>query len=610
MSIFKDKKILGQFPGNYSGNLWQSFNIDLEKYPGRIALAPKSFRITSGLGVVTKFFRTDADTTDQWWGITDSQLIKNGSTTITAGTWAADNLSNTITDPLDAVTHELANGEQRLIVTRPGDIAILNKSGGANAWDIDWGSTVLSTPIPTVSPTLTYRPIARLQRLVAIANKVNGIPKIDTIDKNDVVTLGALTFSSEYTIKNIYTSSNRFWIGLQNDKGGHAKIIEWDGSSSTYLNEYEIVGAIPLLGFVVRDIPYFLTDRGFIFRYTGGGFKKIQEFGLKENEQKLTLVSNYGAHIDEKIVYLNLGMPTAGDFSSTGAPNGVRRLLPGIWIFNTDNLNLYHHIGLGEHSSAGTDINYMSIYGQTGSAGAVIKTSDVNRLVMSASIYTGGATWQASQVNGIYREIRNDDQTSNSGRNRGYFITSFIPINEVEGMWESLFVKFKRFVNSNNKIIVKWRTTDPLSNGSILDANSNPLFVMQAPGTWTSTTTFTCKVPTGIVVGNEVEVLSGDNGGCLFKISALSGTPDSNTLITVTLSEAAPTSSTDTSLFRFDNWNTETAITTTTMGNFRVPFTASGHGEFIQLKIELRGFDIEIDDLIPVFKNKTSVNQS
>lgn len=606
----KNKQWSGCFEGNYTGDLWATFNMDLEKYKGRIALAPRMRRFSTTLGVVTKFIRTNATATDQWFGLCSGDILRNGSSTITAGTWISDDTTGTFNDPLDGVVHELVNGEQRLLVTRPGDIAILNKSGGANVWDNDWGSTVPATPIPVVSPTLTYRPIARLQRLVAIANKVTGVPKIDTIDKDDVVTLGALTFAADYTIKNIYASSNRFWIGLQHDFGGNAKVIEWDGTSLTYNNEYDLVGATPLCGFIVRDIPYFITDRGFVFKYTGGGFEKIQDFGLKEDEQILGLLSNYGAHVDDKIVYLNIGHITAGNFSSTAAPSGLKRLRPGIWIFNTENLNLYHHMGLGEYTTDGTDLNYGGIYGNTLSAGATIKTSDINVLVASASVYVGGATWQASQVNGIYREIRNDAVPSGSSGNRGYFITPFIPISEVEGIWEAIWIKFKRFVNSVNRIVVKWRVLDALSDGTVLDVNSNPLYVMQAPGTWVNTTSFTCKVPTGIVVGNEVEVLSGDNAGACFNISTLSATPDSTTLITVTISEAAPTSSTDTSLFRFDNWKTETAISSTTVGNVKVPFTATAHGEFIQLKIEFRGFDVEFDEVLPVFKEKTKANQT
>lgn len=608
MNIPKDKKWSGAFPGNYFGNIWASFNIDLERNPGRLSLADRMYRMSTGLGVVNKFIRTNATGTDQWFGLCSDDIIRNGISIITAGTYITDDTTNTFNDPKDGVIHESANGEERLLVTRAQKLAILNKTGGANVWDDDWGQAVAG--LDDFDTNLEYHPIAKLQRLVAIGDRTTAlVPVIHTIDKDDVVSKSRLTFDTGYEVRNIYTSSNRFWIGLQNTKGKNAKIIEWDGTSLTYNNEYEITGSAPVCGFVANDIPYFISDTGYIFRYSGGAFVKVADFGIQEHRQILDLMSNYSAHVDGDIVYLNIGMRTAGNFNSTQAPNGLRKQRPGIWIFNLKTGNLYHHRGLSEFTTPGTDISYGGIHGDTRSTGAVIKTSDVNILVASASIYVGGATWQASQANGIYRDARNDEQLSSVGRNRGYFITPFLPIADIEAMWEALTLKFKRFVSSENRIVLKWRVVDPISRGDVVDVSGNTLFVMQAPGTWVNTTSFTCKVPTGIAVGDEVEVLSGDNAGCSFKITALSGTPDSTTLRTVTIAEAAPTSSTDTSLFRFDNWKTEAAISDTTVGSKTVKFTEKAHGEFIQFKVELRGFDVQIDELIPVLKTKTASKQ-
>lgn len=610
-----DKKWQGQFPGNYSGNLWQTFNIDLEKYPGRIALSDKLRRFSSGLGVVTKFIRTTALVTEQWFGLVSDNVIRNGNSVITSGTWIDDATSGSPTTPLDAVVHESVNGEQRLFVTLTTDIAVLNTAATANTWDIDWGSTIPTVPIPTTT-ALTYRPIAKLQRLVAVANKVSGVPKIDTIDQNDVVSLGRLTFAADYTIKNIYASSNRFWIGLKHDNGGNAKIIEWDGFSQTYNNEYQLVGSTPLSGFIVDDIPYFIAETGVIYRFNGGGFEEFTRFVAPElripfNDSN---IGNYGCYVDGHIVYINVAAPTLQSFSATVVYRGSRRLRAGVWILNTRNRNLYHHMGIGEHATGGTDINYGT--SPLASAGAIAKSTDINELVVSASVYTGG-TLMTTQTNGIYLQEKNTNQATNNGRNRGYFITPFIPIGDVDALWEALWLKFKKFVNSNNRIIVKWRTVDPYVNASAQDQGTNAFEEggINAPITWVNTTSFTCKVPTGIAVGDEVEILVGDNAGCSFNISALSGTPDNSTSLTVTIDEAAPTSSTDTAMVRFDNWRTETAISSTSVGNQRVPFTVSttansgnNHGEFIQLKIEMRGFDIQIDEIMPIFKVKTSAD--
>lgn len=624
----KTKKWAGQFPGNYGGNLWQSFNIDLEKDPGRLCLSGKLQRQFSGLGVVDKFIRSNATTVDQWFGLvvdytggpsgTSGNILSNGNGLIFGGTWAADATGGagdaSPNDPHDAVVHENANGEQRLLVTRSTDVAILNKTGGANVWDVDWGSTVATGGIALQSTV--YHPIAKVQRLVALGDKLaTGVPVIHTIDSTDVFTPSRLQFGAEYTVRNIYGSSNRYWIGLQHNSGGKAKIVEWDGSASSQLNEYELVGSIPLTGFIVNDIPWFIDERGYFYRYTGGGFEKKQGFSFYKEHAPILLGSadlkNYSCHVEDDFVLINIALPIVFNPSSTSMFRGIRRGRAGIWIFNTKNLNLYHHLAFGEFASAGTDINYGT--SPLASVGAVIKPTDSALIYASAAVYTGGATWQASQANGLYFSVQNDALPSNQGRNRGYIITPYIPTSEVEAFWQGLVTKFKKFINSGNEIVVKWRVTEPFFNALAAD-QGGVLFEsggVNAPITWINTTSFSCKVPTGVAVGDEVEILTGDNAGCSFKISAMNGTPDNTTLITVTIAETAPTSSTDTSLVRFDNWKTESSINSSSpTGHDNTPFQGKGHGEFVQLKIEMRGLDVRLDEIIPIFDVKTKIEQS
>src|SRR3990167_4840563 len=588
----EQKRWRGIFPGKYFGDLWQTLNIDLERVPGRLVLSNKFRRLAAGLGVVYKFLRTDATATDQWFAIVhNTDILRNGNTSIVGGTWITDNTTGTFNDPRDMELHEAANGEQRLVCTRATDIGILNLSGGANVWDDDWWTTTLAQTALTSS---LFHPLARLQRLLAVGDIVTATTTkravIHTIDKDDVVSASRLIFPAGYTVRLAMGSSDRFWFALQGDVGQNAKIIEWDGFALSYNFEYELQGSFPLTGWLKNGIPYYITELGYIFKFKGGGFAPEQQFPLREDEQVFSssltaenTILPYGSYIDGDIVYINVGAPVrTGSSDLTG---GSRRMRSGIWIFNTANQNLYHHMGIGEHATAGTDVNYACSPVTT--PGAVIRQVTTNKpqLVASASVPIGGAAWNSSSVTGIYQEIESNVQTDNGGRNRGYFISPYLPATEIEEMWEGLWMKFKKFVNSNNRIIVKSRVAEPLK-----DADAGDESPLQAEGDWASTTTFACVVPTGVAVGDEVEIMTGDNGGCSFNISVLSATPDGSTSITVTIDEAAPTSSTDTFIARFENWDSETAISSTTIGNQWIPFTAPKGGEFIQLKIELRGF--------------------
>ena len=185
----------------------------------------------------------------------------------------------------------------------------------------------------------------------------------------------------------------------------------------------------------------------------------------------------------------------------------------------------------------------------------------------------------------------------------GYFITPYLPTADVKAQWEGIWEKFKQYVDSENRLVIKYRITEPLKGANNED-------VLQSEGTWVNTTSFTSAVPTGVAIGDEVEVMAGDNAGCSIKISTLSATPNGSDVITVTLAEAVPTNSTDAALFRFDNWKEVESISDSAIGSKKSIFGESAQGEFIQLKVELRGHGVEIDELIPILKSLTSPKQA
>ena len=80
ISVSQNKEWRGVFPGNYKGNLWQTFNIDLERSENRIKLGDKFRIITDGdeaaaPGIPYKFLRTNADATDRWWCLSSTKML-------------------------------------------------------------------------------------------------------------------------------------------------------------------------------------------------------------------------------------------------------------------------------------------------------------------------------------------------------------------------------------------------------------------------------------------------------------------------------------------------------------------------------------------------------
>ena len=622
MNYPPNKQWAGLFKGNYSGSIWKGRNIDLERSAGRVVLSDKGRIHTndadsnmSNLGIATKFLRSDADATDRFWGVcgngvTGARLFKTDSASPLA-TWAEETQGTGDTPPttaLDVEIFETLNGEQQMLAVLPTDIALLNSPATANRWDINWGTTVAAPAI--VLTTATLHPIARLQRLIAIGNG----NVLQTIDKNSVVTNSRLTMPYGYSIRNIYTSADRFWIGCTNLLGGNARVIEWDGFSLSYNNDYGLVGSIPLTAFIVDNIPYFITNYAHIHKYMGGSFQIVQSFPCAEEQLEIEdgQISTYGASVNRDLAYILLNTSSSAFINS-------KRQDAGIWIFNTGNKNLYHHAGLGAFKTDSTAPDFgQSPLSAVGGISIIPITSSVQSPIWlaggkyhtafdDADIAETGATKFA-----IFRSTRNDLRATTIGPNRGYFVTPYIPIKDVEAIWEGLWLKFRKFIDSDNRIVVKGRVTEPLELADADLAATSPRFVEKS-GVWATTTTFTCKVPTGVVVGNEVEVMSGNGATHCCHITVLSATPDNSTSITVTVDDAIPTlnaSGSRGALFRFDNFIKLETITNATIGNKRVVFTASAHGEFAQFKIFLDGFSMEIDELQPILKTLTKASQS
>ena len=120
--------------------------------------------------------------------------------------------------------------------------------------------------------------------------------------------------------------------------------------------------------------------------------------------------------------------------------------------------------------------------------------------------------------------------------------------------------------------------------------------------TWTSTTTFTVQKPFDewalAEVGNEVEILRGAGAGLLAHIVSI---VESSGTYTVTLDDGfAEYQSGDVGLAVFHNWKKLVTIDygdSNALQNFYSEDVGI-EGQFLQLKVELRGVNVQIVELL------------
>lgn len=199
-------------------------------------------------------------------------------------------------------------------------------------------------------------------------------------------------------------------------------------------------------------------------------------------------------------------------------------------------------------------------------------------------------------------EVTRRDSTSDYGtlgtvstgvESRGYFITPKIFSNEVTDDYNRLTLKFSPFTSELDSIIIKYRTYDDMRY--YVDLTSTDWSI-----TWTSTNTFTTTgtVWADAIRGNEVEILQGAGAGLLAHIESIVNNAGT---YTVTLDDSyADYISGDIGKAVFRNWKKLVSIAygDSNAEQFFYSNRIGADGKFIQIKVEVRGVQVFVEDLL------------
>lgn len=189
--------------------------------------------------------------------------------------------------------------------------------------------------------------------------------------------------------------------------------------------------------------------------------------------------------------------------------------------------------------------------------------------------------------------------------NRGYFVTPRLPASVINDTFQNVTVRFNHLMTPEDKILIKYRTIDRDDDLKYLDTN------LTATGIWTDANTFTSTNArlADALAGDEVEIVRGSGAGYLAHISSISVNAGT---YTVNLDEDVQNvTAADTMLYFVDNWQKIGTITTddcdvftdsnavrrTGIGGVKT-FPIDSSARWIQLKVELRGEDVAIEDIL------------
>jgi hypothetical protein len=585
----------GPYIGNYYGNLWKTFNIDLENNIGHITLSKSFVNIADtsdtnllNLENVDAFIRTNADNVDRYWAmVRNGRLMKTYSDSalnLEGTTWDQDTLASSPFDARDMTIHEndsdSSNGENILMVTRDTDINVLNDTAN-NAWTNNWwittkGQTALKSSEPH---PIEYFPFQRIT-LIGDGNLIH------TIDKNKACTYARLVLPTNLQAWAIFTTAYRAWICCGGKNGKNGAVIEWDGFSQTYNNIWDVNSSNALTGVDYNGIAIVVNNRGLFLEYNGNGFSPMirngqiicfPSYGEIENSFEMPSLSGGTRAIgprgmtvsDDGLIYINALQPSIASIRQTA----------GVWCLNPLTGSLYHKYSLG---LGGTSDYGLQNFRSTGAIKALNPASTSGNSYLIA----GGRT-NSSYGDGDKSFIWALHRSYSSTVRRGYFITQFISSDEIQEQWSNIWTELSAFRSTSDRIIVKAKGTNSLLNASRLPLDKTI--------TWTSTTTFTVTLAgsdDALAVGDEIEVLAGKNAGVLAHITTITGAHSA--LQTITIDETVASDSL-TSLCRFERWKKLGVIDNIT--KYVVPLNVPITSSFIHFKLELRGpakdFDIK-----------------
>ena len=195
---------------------------------------------------------------------------------------------------------------------------------------------------------------------------------------------------------------------------------------------------------------------------------------------------------------------------------------------------------------------------------AKVNDSDTNgTLLAGATIFTSAT---ATTV-GIFYDDSNDTL-----QKAGSFVIAKQFSENITETWQKFYLRFRKFLNSTDKIVVKARTEE-----------DEPT---EATITYVNTTSFTVLASaftTNPAVGDEVEILRGVGAGRTAHITAVTGT----TTLTCTVDETITGATTQTATGRFQTWKKLGSYNAQTDDFLKLPIDLSlvGSTPWIQFKV-------------------------
>ena len=591
-----------------SGDLQETFNVDINSQPGKLSLSRKIIPHTTNsdeadMGLITEFsFNSSYDGTNRYWAIssgpasdTDAGLVyytPDLSTTKFAPDVLADS-PTTLNDP-DLETPFLDNLDyDTMFVSNTTDAEVykLDNTG----WNLTWGTGMFGAGQWTIGLPIVLK---RYQDWLLIGNN----NYLDTIDSQNEIngnlgTKHRVKFESTMQVAWIECTKDNIYIGLWNKHNwnSQSQIVEYNIFSETTNTLYIDEGNT--IGFIHDDVCHILDARGNIKEYNGRTFEKVIGFPYSythgENLKKLNnidLPHRNGIKVIDGRPTFNIGSAITS-FEFTGIKSGL-------WVWDTVNKSLFHKQS-ASLDTISTNLDYGITLDKTPDGdplyGALFSLNGYSEIGYNysnghfCSNVLAAKCLPVDNTNYVYGIFQYELDTSYN--KRGYVITPKITSSSIDSMWKRILIKYD--YTSNGPIYF------PLPNGDHgiigakyrTDNNYNHLPPLYADIGWITDSTFQVSgsaFPNYMREGDEVFVTAGKGAGGSATIAKIvyNTIPDS---YTITLDEYIVPSASGVFYYELTNWiQLNPYVVDDQVGWIQIDIPETAVSEWIQFKIELR----------------------
>lgn len=559
------KQIVQSNVGDYRGNLWSTFNIDLDSNPGTIR-ASKRLQQTLGLDEIGTDTAQALQLHDGRYYLATNNKVFSCSVTSdprVASSWIE---ISTLSDEDLGFETDMTSFNGLLLASLGTDIM----SWDGSTKNEDWWTTLSGSPSALTADFTHTLEVLRTGNDTLFVTDKNKVRYYNTEAGATIITL------DPFMISNCLTPSlDRMWVGTYTDVENNAYVYEIQVGNDIATQSYEIEGRVCLAMFTYKNTPFVITDRGYIQAFNGAGFETVAQFpwateskamaGCRPGQVQASPTSRAihpkGARVSGSSCFINVNTRDGFDTSvnlSNRAPSGV-------WVLDLQTYSLNHRYSLTEND---TDYGVSKV----GRSGAVLITNTPETRVIVAGDAETEGIWTESDATPL-----------------AYFTTTRQEPEEVMGGFEKVVIHSDT-LDANESIELKHKDTH---------TSTYPHTVNSV--TWLNESQFTTTdAMSGISAGDEVAVLEGLGAGDHMVITSIAG--DTTKTITVDSTFGVQNSTSD---IQVENWKVIKRNTSVDQAEAQT-YGASATAASRQHKVILRG-NVTIRRFTSKSSNKTKL---